>query len=236
MPAGSYPRLAGHSLLTMVAWPYKQWAVGLLLTALASSAPAEDWPHWRGPRRNDVIADNSGWHDGHWVDKSPIWETNAGEGSTSPLIVGGRLYVMGWEGGSDHVRCLDAKTGKPIWSVSYESPRYGRHAVGDESAYAGPTSTPEYDAETRCLYTLSCDGELNCWDASAGGKKGWSFNLYDRFHIERRPASTLEKDDLRDYGNAGSLRFSLGYGAAGETPWACRPSPDGTRSKADENR
>lgn len=174
--------------------------VALLLFSAVSNMPADDWPHWRGPRRNDVSAESSGWRDGRWVDNTSIWETNAGEGSTSPLIVGGRLYVMGWEGGNDHVRCLAVKSGKPIWGVSYKCPRYGRHAVGDETAYSGPTSTPDYDAETKCLYTLSCDGDLNCWDTSADGKEVWGFNLYDRFHMGRRPASQLEKDDLRDYG------------------------------------
>ena len=77
---------------------------------------------------------------------------------------------MGWQGGEDHVRCLEAKTGKPVWTVSYKCPQYGRHATGDEGAYSGPTSTPEYDIATGYLYTLSCDGDLNCWDAGAGGK------------------------------------------------------------------
>jgi outer membrane protein assembly factor BamB len=116
------------------------------------------------------------------------------------LVAGGRLFVMGWENGKDHVRCLDARSGKPLWALSYDAPRYGRHATGDENVYSGPTSTPEYDAATGYLYTLSCDGELNCWDTGAAGKKVWGINLYDRFHAPQRPASGLEPDDLRDYG------------------------------------
>ncbi len=173
----------------------------LLIPLLAPGrTTAGDWPHWRGSQRNDVVEENSGWKDGHWANAKPVWEARVGEGSTSPLIVGGRLYVMGWEDGEDHVRCLEAKTGKPIWAVSYKCPQYARHAVGDENVYSGPTSTPEYDADTGYLYTLSCDGDLNCWDAGARGKKVWSVNLYDRFHVKQRPASGLEKDDLRDYG------------------------------------
>jgi outer membrane protein assembly factor BamB len=129
-----------------------------------------------------------------------LWEAEVGEGSTSPLVVGGRLYVMGWKSGQDHVRCLDAASGKPLWNVSYKCPQYGRYAVGDEDAYSGPTSAPEYDLQTGFLYTLSCDGDLNCWDANANGKKVWVANLYERFHVGQRPASHLESDDLRDYG------------------------------------
>src|SRR5262249_37898448 len=85
-------------------------------------------------------------------------------------------------------------------AVSYKCPQYGRHATGDESFYSGPTSTPEYDRKTKYLYTLSCDGDLNCWDTDARGKRAWGLNLYDRFQVGRRPASGLEPDDLRDYG------------------------------------
>jgi outer membrane protein assembly factor BamB len=172
----------------------------LLALSPVEAAPAEDWPHWRGPRRNAVIAEQSRWNGGRWVDSKPVWEAQTGEGSTSPLIVGGRLYVIGWRDGSDHLSCLEARSGKPLWDVSYKCPRYGRHAVGDENAYAGPTSTPEYDAETKYLYTLGCDGDFNCWNTDTGGEKVWGLNLYDRFHVGRRPASQLEKDDLRDYG------------------------------------
>lgn len=176
------------------------WSLNLVLLALAGASSADDWPHWRGSSRNDVIADGSGFNGGRWLDKAPLWDAHTGEGSTSPLIVNGRLYVMGWEKDGDVVRCLDAQTGKPLWTATYPCPRHARYAVGDETAYAGPTSTPEFDAETRCLYTLSCDGDLNCWDTAAGGKKVWGLNLYDRFHVARRPASGIEKDDLRDYG------------------------------------
>jgi outer membrane protein assembly factor BamB len=88
------------------------------------------------------------------------------------LLAGGRLYVLGWQGGRDHVRCLEARTGKPLWTVSYPCPPHSRHATGDESAYSGPTSTPEYDGTTGYLYTLSCDGDLNGWDTRAGGETG----------------------------------------------------------------
>ena len=165
-----------------------------------AAAEATNWPHWRGPHRNDVVEESSGWKDGCWMDEKPVWEAEVGEGSTSPLVVGGRLFVVGWEGGADHVRCLEAKTGKPLWNVAYKCPRYGRYATGDENVYGGTTSAPEYDPDTGYLYTLSCDGDLNCWDAGAGGKKVWSVNLHQRFHVGQRPASKLENDDLRDYG------------------------------------
>lgn len=175
-------------------------ALAVLLLPPIARGQAADWPHWRGPNRNDVTVEKSGWHDGRWMADKPRWTAEVGQGCTSPIVVGDRVYVMGWHDGRDHVRCLDARTGKPIWMVTYRCPQYGRHAVGDEDAYAGPTSTPDYDADTGYLYTLSSDGDLHCWNTRAQGSSVWSFNLYDRLGVGQRPAIHLAKNDLRDYG------------------------------------
>lgn len=167
-----------------------------ILVSLTLSA--EDWSHWRGPFRNDVVRETSLWSDGHWLTDKPAWQSNVGEGGTSPIVAGERLFVMGWLSGRDVVRCLDVKTGAEIWKVSYDSPRHGRQATGDEGLYSGPTSTPEYDATTGLLYTLSCDGDLICWDANQRGARKWSVNLYERFQIGRRPK--IGRSGLRDYG------------------------------------
>jgi outer membrane protein assembly factor BamB len=132
---------------------------------------AEDWPHWRGPRRDGIVAEDSGWKAGAWPLRQPLWTGNVGEGGTSPLVAGGKVYALGWKGGRDTVRCLDAATGEEVWASAYASPQYGRHHEGDEGIYSGPCSTPEYDPETGLLYTLGIDGDLRCWDTKAGGKE-----------------------------------------------------------------
>ncbi len=158
----------------------------------------DDWPHWRGPDRNDIIGESSGWTADGWRSSEAAWKQNVGEGSTSPIVVGDRVFVMGWRDEQDFVCCLDAKTGKEDWSVSYKCPRYGRLAMGDEGLYSGPTSTPEYDEATAFLYTLSCDGDLNCWDTNQRGHRVWSINLYDTYTIHRRPK--VGRSAQRDYG------------------------------------
>ena len=40
---------------------------------------------------------------------------------------------------------------------------------------------------TKRLYTLSTDGDLNCWEANVEGKKAWGRNLYDDYKTARRP-------------------------------------------------
>jgi outer membrane protein assembly factor BamB len=165
--------------------------------ALAGPAIAEDWPHWRGPARNGIVAESSGYDGGEWPGEE-LWSTGVGVGGTSPLVVEGRLYALGHDGGEDRVVCLDAATGEELWRQTYSAPQYGRHSTGDEGVYAGPSSTPEFDTDSGLLYTLGIDGELRCWDTRREGRSVWRLNLYDEYAAPQRPK--VGRSGLRDYG------------------------------------
>src|SRR5687767_9847132 len=107
----------------------------VLLLFLAELARAADWPHWRGPTRDGISPEPSGYQNGRWNIDKPAWQTNVGKGCSSPLVIGPHLYTMGWKAGKDVVSCLDAATGKEIWSQTYKCPLYGRKALGDQSQY-----------------------------------------------------------------------------------------------------
>ena len=158
---------------------------------------AADWPHWRGPDRNGITSEGSGWEEGAWPLGDPTWTKAVGRGATSPIVVEGRLYTMGWDGQGDSVFCLDAATGGRLWKQSYPCPRYGRRHMGDEGGYDGTSSTPSYDRATGYLYTLSIDGDLNCWDTGNGGGNVWGLNLYATYGVPRRPETGGGR---RDYG------------------------------------
>jgi len=182
-------------LLRFVAWAF----VGsIFLSPLA----AADWPHWRGPNRNDVVAEHSGWAGTKWPAGGEVWRTQVGIGCSSPIVAEGKLYVTGWENNRDHVVCLDADSGRELWKVNYRCPKYGRHSKGDKGIYAGPTSTPSFDPKTKQLYTLSTDGDLNCWNTKAEEKRVWGFNLYERYGVNQRP--DVGKRSHRDYGYTSS--------------------------------
>lgn len=166
--------------------------------AIALPLGAADWPHWRGPNRNDITKEPSGWDGKGWLPEKPAWTTRVGEGASSPIVVGERVFTLGWWDEKDTVHCLSAKDGKKLWSVSYKSPQYGRFHMGDESLYSGPSATPEFDPATGLLYTLGVDGDLHCWDTNADGKKLWHRNLYADYKTQRRPK--LTNAPQRDYG------------------------------------
>ena len=180
-------------------------AAWLVLAALvAGAALGADWPQWRGPARDDVTTERSGYPEG-WP-PAPLWKKSVGKGCTSPILAGRRLYTMGFHGpergsGTDTVFCLDARTGTEVWKQSYRSRYFSRIATGDENQYGGPNSTPTFDAASGRLYTLGTDGDLVCWDARRGGTRVWALNLHDTYQVPRRVDVGR---GTRDYGFPGS--------------------------------
>lgn len=180
----------------------RQLVTILLISSISIHAHAVDWPHWRGPNRDDITNEDSGWTQGAWPLKKPRWQISIGVGCTSPIVVDGRLYSMGWNAGKDTVYCIDTSSGKTLWQQTYKAPEYARLSMGDKSVYSGPSSTPEFDTETKYLYTLSLDGDLNCWDTTKKGQRKWGINLYDLYKPPRRPK--VNRSGQRDYGYTSS--------------------------------
>lgn len=171
---------------------------GLLAVLLgAPAAPAADWPQWRGPDRNGITREHSGWDGTNWNVRK-VWQVNVGDGmGTSPLLVDGRVYVMGNASSTDTVWCLDVRNGGVLWKQTYPCPYKSRCHYGDP--VAGPFSTPTLDKASGYLYTLSCDADLNCWDTRNLGSNVWHVNFYDAYGIDQR-YSTAVTDPARDYG------------------------------------
>ena len=144
-------------------------SIGILIaTHLVASLKADDWHRWRGPNLNGVSAETA-WLD-TWPDQGPsiIWKTMVGTGFSSTSVARGRLYTMGNEDNTETVYCLDAVTGKELWTHSYAC------ALDDRFFAGGPTSTPTVDAGS--VYTLSRQGHLICFEA-ASGEVLWSKNI-----------------------------------------------------------
>ena len=170
----------------------------LLLCLLPHSVTAGDWPHWRGSGRDGVVNESSHFQGGTWPRGKPLWTANVNSGGSGPIVIGNRLYTMGWKNGRDTVWALDTKTGRVAWHQSYACPEYGRVSDGDKGLYSGPSSCPSYDMSTGYLYTLSTDGDLICWDTRQQGKRVWGLNLYEAYRVPQRPK--VGRRRLRDYG------------------------------------
>jgi outer membrane protein assembly factor BamB len=164
---------------------------GLAFALLAATAAADDWPHWRGPARNGISAE-TGWLD-RWPAGGPkvAWKAEVGTGFSSFAVAGGRVYTMGHDDGKDRVFCLDAETGRVLWTHEYPS------ELDPTNFEGGPTATPTVEGDR--VYALSRWGDLFALEA-ADGKVAWSKNVQKETGVPVPrwgfSGSVLVQDDL----------------------------------------
>lgn len=135
----------------------------LAVSLVPGSALAQDWPRYLGPDGTGIVA---GSIRTDWQSAPPeeLWRKDLGQGCSSFAIVGEKVLAMGNKGNKDIVWCLDATTGKTIWTHEYPEPL-------DPKLYeGGPNTTPTIDGDN--VYTLSRTGKLFCLSL-ADGKPKW---------------------------------------------------------------
>jgi outer membrane protein assembly factor BamB len=133
-----------------------------------SEASSGDWPGFRGPGRDGVVRGVSIATDWNAAPPRQVWRRRVGPAWSSLAVVGGRLFTQEQRGEHEAVVCLDATTGREIWSHE-DAVRFW-----DAQAGAGPRATPTF-AHGR-LFALGATGVLNCLDA-ASGKQKWSRDI-----------------------------------------------------------
>jgi outer membrane protein assembly factor BamB len=148
---------------------------GLLASYLLTlPAGADDWPQWRGPRRDGTSKETGLLKE--WPKDGPklLWEIkDVGGGYSTPAIVGDRIYLMSNAKDEESVVALDVKDGKPVWST-----KVGKVGVNVGPQYPGTRSTPTVDGDR--IYALGSDGDLACLERD-GGKLVWTKNLKKDF-------------------------------------------------------
>ena len=91
-----------------------------VLPALCLSAA--DWPNFRGPNSAGV-SDATGLPVEFGPAKNVLWKTPIPPGHSSPVIVGDRIWLTGWEGGNLYVIAMNRADGKVIWRREIPRPR-----------------------------------------------------------------------------------------------------------------
>ncbi|HYV05163.1 MAG TPA: PQQ-binding-like beta-propeller repeat protein [Blastocatellia bacterium] len=147
--------------------------IAVVLTSEAGFA--QDWPQWRGPNRDGVVA--SFHAPKAWPDKlKTIWKVDVGLGHSSPVVVGRRVYLHSRQDENEVVSCFDLDTGKLLWKDSYPTP-YSMHPAA-VTHRKGPKSTPA--VHNNRLYTFGISGILSCYD-TATGKVKWRKEFSSQF-------------------------------------------------------
>lgn len=153
-------------------------AVMVTLTAGTSPTLADDWPQWRGPKRDGV------WRETGIIEKfdksqlDVVWRVPISSGYCGPTVADGRVYVTDRvvePKQTERVHCFEADTGAKLWTHAYDC------------AYRGI----QYDAGPRAsvtiadgrAYALGAMGHFNCLDA-ANGRVIWSRDLNADYKIQ----------------------------------------------------
>ncbi len=148
-----------------------------LITSIAIQSQAQNWPQGAGPNVSWKVA--KGNPPIHWsVAKNEhiLWKTNLPNGGQGGITVwGNRVFLTTFEEYKEGQalysadilgHCLDAKTGKILWSVKL----HGANASPMMYAYSDSTSwSPATDGKH--VWFFNSSGTMGCWDFN--GKEVW---------------------------------------------------------------
>jgi outer membrane protein assembly factor BamB len=143
------------------------------LFALTVAAQATDWPQWRGPNRDGTVIDKTHVLDKLSAEPKVLWKIDAGPGQSSPVIAGGRVVFTDAQNDQETAHCVDAATGKMLWSVPV-----GPRVVFSPDYGGGPRCTPLIDGDR--VYAQTGAGEFKCL-ALADGKVLWKTSFADNY-------------------------------------------------------
>lgn len=154
--------------------PSRGFLSGLLVLHLAPLAFAQpapssplDYPQWRGHARDGSASGFTA--PKTWPDRLTLkWKVEIGEGYSTPLVIGPRVYTLSRQAGNEVMAARNAATGAVIWQTGYPAPH--KMAGGAGGHGQGPKSTPLFFNNR--LYTLGITGIVSCFN-SADGKLLW---------------------------------------------------------------
>lgn len=158
----------------------RQWkalgVVGVLAVAgFVGGVGAEEWPQWRGPKDDGIVREEKIAE--KWPAGGPkkLWEKEVGVGFSSPVGMGGKVYVFAMSGGKDTLYCFDAASGAEGWKQSYETKLEGhmpRESLTKD--WTGTRASPVIEGDK--IYTYGFSGDLVCREL-ADGKLVWHTNV-----------------------------------------------------------
>jgi outer membrane protein assembly factor BamB len=146
--------------------------IAALLLVSTSIAVSAQWPQWRGPTRDGVV---SAEHvPASWPEKlTPQWTQKVGEGYSTPVVAGGRVFVHSRQDPDEIVTALDLATGRPVWTARYAS-SFNKNKYATAMS-KGPFSTPLI--ANGIVYTLGTSAVLSAFDTATGAvkwRRDWS--------------------------------------------------------------
>jgi outer membrane protein assembly factor BamB len=147
----------------------------VMFFATAGQSLSQEWPQWRGPDRDGVVAEFSAPQE--WPESLKLkWKKSVGAGYSSPVVSAGRVYLQTRQDEEEFASCLDLATGKLVWQKSHPVAFTMDSAATRHGKW--PKSTPILHSGR--LFTLSINGILSCFDAKTGDLK-WRKEFSDKY-------------------------------------------------------
>jgi len=139
---------------------------GVFVAILGLRACASDWPQFLGPTRNGIYSGTNLAES--WPKEGPplIWQKKVGQGFSGPIVANGKLILFHRLEDRETVECLDAQSGKRLWSFDY--PTAYRDDFGSDEVARATLACAEGGG-----YAFGAEGILHCRDLDTG-KKLWS--------------------------------------------------------------
>ena len=134
-----------------------------LVMAAGSFPSAQEWPGWRGSSRDGIAPAAQSLE--VWPEAfTRAWQIEVGDGYSSPVVSGGRVFVHSRRDDSEVVTALDLASGERLWQQDYPASFVQNTLAPAE--LQGPFATPVVDGGR--LFTLDAAGILSGWDAASG--------------------------------------------------------------------
>lgn len=162
------------------------------ISSSEGSASEEDWPQFLGPRQDGTSVETNirtDWSNGNLP---VVWTRDFGTSYGIGSVVNGRYLQFHRVGNAERLTCLEAATGKEIWSAD--------HPVDYEDMYGynnGPRTSPTIDGDA--VYTMGVAGRLTCREFETGNER-WFVDTNERYGVVQNffgvGCSPLVVDDL----------------------------------------
>ena len=194
----------------------------------ASVTHAGDWPVWRGPKGDGVVADPRvpvRWS----ADENVVWKVAVpGLGHSSPVVSAGRIFLTSFEPGTKErlLLCFDRKDGRLLWRDAVLTAEAEALHANNTPASATPATD---EAHVWVTFQAGNAIAVACYDYR--GKRIWS-NSFTGFTSPHGFCGTpvLFEDLVIVNGDSDGEAFVAGLDKlTGAAKWTT-PRPNRTRS------
>ena len=156
----------------MFHWAPQRLVLLLSLALAVERSSAEDWPQWRGPRRDGHAPPTARAMAALPAEPRVVWRMKIGEGFASPIVADGKVFYFDNQAGKETLHAIAESDRHELWRAAVDD------TFKDEQGPPGPRCTPIVDGDR--VYAQSGKGELQCLRVT-DGHLVWRVNFLKDF-------------------------------------------------------